>query len=185
MNTTSLRSVRVSRLSRSSTWRNSSGGWDGHGTDLLSDSLAHNSGAPKIILQAHGKSGFDVANVVRNMDLTDQEIRKSKGLVHFHGSILALPDACFLWDVRRPEEITLEKLAPLRLLRPKLEYLFIGSSSGISPALADSIRQQLAAEHHGMVVEPMDLANTMGTFNVLNGEDRRVAAALILEGSQY
>jgi len=161
--------------------RNFSSGWDGHGTDLLSDSLAHNFGAPKIILQAHGRSGFDVANVVRNMDPKDQEIRKSKGLVHFHGSILVLPDACFLWGVRHPDQITLEKLAPLRLIRPKLEYLFIGSSSGFSPARIDSIRKELASEYHGMVVEPMDIANAMGTFNVLNGEDRRVAAALILE----
>jgi uncharacterized protein len=162
-------------------FRNFTTGWDGHGTDLLSDSLAHNFGAPKIVLKAHGRSGFDVANVVRNMDPADQEVRKSKGLVHFHGSILVLPDACFLWDVRHPDEITHGKLAPLRLVRPKLEYLFIGSVSGISPSLTDAIRKELEAEHHGMVVEPMDLANAMGTFNVLNGEDRRVAAALILE----
>lgn len=166
---------------RASACKNFTSGWDGHGTDLLSDSLAHNFGAPKIILQAHGRSGFDVANVIRNMDPADQEIRKSKGLIHFHGSILALPGACFLWKVRRRDEITLVKLAPLRLLRPKLEYLFIGSSSAISPALIDAIRKELAAEDHGMVVEAMDLANAMGTFNVLNGEDRRVAAALLLE----
>ncbi len=166
---------------RVSSSRSFSNGWDGHGTDLLSDSLSHNFGAPKIVLKAHGRSGFDVANVVRNMDAADQEVRKSKGLVHFHGSILVLPDACFLWDVRHAEEITLEKLAPLRLVRPKLEYLFVGSTSGISPSLTDAVRKELEAEHNGMVVEPMDLSNAMGTFNVLNGEDRRVAAALILE----
>lgn len=158
-----------------------SSGWDGHGTDLLSDSLAHNFGAPKIILQAHGNSGFDVGNSVRNMDPADQEIRKSKGLVHFHGSILALPDACFLWDVNCPSQITIEKLAPLRLMRPKLEYFFIGCSSGVPPSVVDNIRKALAKERYDLVVEPMDLANAMGTFNVLNGEDRRVAAALILQ----
>lgn len=154
--------------------------WDGHGTDLLSDSLAHNFGAPKIILHAHGNSGFDVGNAVKNIDPSDQEILVSKGIVHMAGSIIALPSACYMWNVRHPSEITVEKLAPLRLLRPKLEYFFIGSATGVSPSIIDNIRRELADEQSTMVVEPMDLPNAMGTFNVLNGEDRMVAAALIL-----
>jgi uncharacterized protein len=157
--------------------------WDGHGTDLLSGSLAHNFGAPKIVLHAHGNSGFDVSNAVKNMDPRDQNILKSKGIVHMAGSIIALPSACYLWNVRHPDEITLDKLAPLRLLRPKLEYFFIGSASTISPSLVAKIRQELTAEHNTVVVEPMDLPNAMGTFNVLNGEDRMVGVALILPPS--
>jgi len=155
--------------------------WDGHGTDLLADSLAHNFGAPKIILHAHGNSGFDVSNMVKNMDPTDKDILESKGIVHMTGSIIALPSACYMWNVRNPSEITIEKLAPLRLLQPKLEYFFIGSASGVPPSVVERIRQELSSEQNKIVVEPMDLATTMGTFNVLNGEDRMCACALIKE----
>jgi uncharacterized protein len=31
-----------------------------------------------------------------------------------------------------------------------------------------------------IVVEQMDIMNAMGTFNVLNGEDRRIAVALLV-----
>lgn len=154
--------------------------WDGHGTDLLSDSLAHNFGAPKIILHAHGNSGFDVGNVVKNMDPSDPELLKTKGIVHMAGSILAFPTACYMWNVRDPQEITMEKLAPLRLLRPKLEYLFIGSSSPIPMSIIEALKQELTDEQSSIVIEPMNLRNAMGSFNVLNGEDRMVAAALIL-----
>ena len=154
--------------------------WDGHGTDLLSDSLAHNFGAPKIILHAHGNSGFDVGNVVKNMDPSDQEILKTKGIVHMAGSILAFPSACYMWNVRDPQDITIEKLAPLRILRPKLEYFFIGSSSPIPLSIIEALKRELADEQSSIVIEPMTLRNAMGSFNVLNGEDRMVAAALIL-----
>ena len=96
------------------------------------------------------------------------------------GSILAFPSACYMWNVRDPQEITMEKLAPLRLFRPKLEYFFIGSSSPISMSIIETLKQELADEHSSIVIEPMNLRNAMGSFNVLNGEDRMVAAALIL-----
>jgi uncharacterized protein len=190
--------------------------WQGHGTDLLSDSLAHSQGGvPKIILHAHGSTGFDVVNMIKNMDPTDQELQKSGGIVHMAGSIIAFPGACFLWNVRSPQDITPESLAPVQLYRPKLEYLFLGSVEPIAPSVIQLLRQGLAAENSGMVIEPMDLvsttrwickscecilrfacsngcnsgyryvrwtlqANAMGTFNILNGEDRRVGTALIL-----
>mmetsp|Transcript_47637 Transcript_47637/g.116033 ORF Transcript_47637/g.116033 Transcript_47637/m.116033 type:complete len:239 (+) Transcript_47637:27-743(+) len=201
----------------------SSAGWDGHGTDLLSDSLAHNSGVPKIILHGHSSSGFDVINMVKNLDPNDTELKKTGGIVHMAGSILVLPGAAFLWNVRSPKALTVDSICPpLQLLSPPLEYLFIGSPDGagsIDPVVLDEIRQTLhdhqqlleqqqqkqsssrpatprslsissgggglgmAGEDiltQNLVVEPMDLTNAMGTFNILNGEDRRVGAALIL-----
>ena len=159
--------------------------WDGHGTDLLSDSLAHNAGVPKIILHAHGRSGFDVSNTVRNMDPTDQELLRSNGIVHMAGSILALPSACYMWNVRDPSDVTIESLAPILLHRPKLDYLFLGCEGGHIPqTIIQDLRKELSADINGMVIEPMDLPNAMGTFNVLNGEDRLVGAALILPNSE-
>lgn len=159
--------------------------WDGHGTDLLSDSLAHNAGVPKVILNAHGESGFDVSNIVKNMDPTDQELLRSNGIVHMSGSILALPSACYLWNVRDPNDVTIESLAPVLIHRPKLEYLFLGCEGGHVPqSIISDLRQKLSGDINGMVIEPMDIPNAMGTFNVLNGEDRLVAAALILPESK-
>lgn len=154
--------------------------WQGHGTDLLSDSLAHNDGVPKIVLHGHSSTGFDVLNMIKNMDQEDKNLRQTGGIVHCTGSILALPSACFLWNVRQPQELTVDSLAPILLYRPKLEYLFLGSDSPIHLEKIESIRQELRRDNPSLVVEALDLTNAMGTFNVLNGEDRRVAAGFIL-----
>lgn len=154
--------------------------WEGHGTDLLNDSLAHNDGVPKIVLKGHSSSGFDVLNMIKNKDPTDESLQQTGGIVHCAGSIIALPSACFLWKVRDTKDLTVESLAPILLHRPKLEYLFLGSKDPISRELTESIRDELRKEAPGLVVETLDVSNAMGTFNVLNGEDRRVAAAFIL-----
>lgn len=154
--------------------------WQGHGTDLLSDSLAHNDGVPKIILHGHSSTGFDVLNMVKNMDEEDENLRQTGGIVHCTGSILALPSACFLWNVRQPQDLTVDSLAPVLLYRPKLEYLFLGSNLPIHHERIQSIRQELRRNNQDLVVESLDLSNAMGTFNVLNGEDRRVAVGIIL-----
>lgn len=185
--------------------RRFSSGWDGHGTDLLNDSLAHSTatgtlriGIPKIILHAHGPSGFDVGNAIKNMDHARSTSRRSssssvndddnddsihdysssRGIVHFTGSILCFPTACFMWkNVSSPKDITVESLAPFALVEPSMEYLFLGSSVPIPPSLIQSLKQQMGKD---IVLEAMDLHTAMGTFNVLNGEDRLVGAALIL-----
>jgi uncharacterized protein len=165
--------------------------WQGHGTDLLGDSLSHNYGVPKIILNGHSETGFDIVNLVKNKDPTDDKFRATGGIVHCMGSVLVFPDSCYLWRVRRLHNLTVESLAPAILYRPALEYLFLGSSEPIPPSVVQTIRdglnQQAAVLNGGssrntynIVVEPMDLTNAMGTFNILNGEDRRVGAALIL-----
>jgi len=155
--------------------------WQGHGTDLLGDSLDHNDGVPKIVLHGHSETGFDVINMIKNLDPNDENLRQTGGIVHCAGSIIAFPGACFLWNVRRPEDLTAESLSPILLYRPELEYLFLGCSKGTIPhKLIQSIRKELRTVHPNIVVEPLDITNAMGTFNVLNGEDRRVAAGLIL-----
>ncbi|KAG7367644.1 DUF498/DUF598 domain containing protein [Nitzschia inconspicua] len=166
--------------------------WQGHGTDLLIDSLAHNDGVPKIILNGHSETGFDVVNMVKNKDPSDETLRSTGGIVHCTGSILVFPGACYLWHVRTPNDLTVESLAPALLYRPALEYLFVGSSQPIPPSVVQAIRvglnDQASKMRNGtanhIVVEPMDLTNAMGTFNILNGEDRRVGAALILPLTQ-
>ena len=133
--------------------------WQGHGTDLLNESLAHTSlgGIPKIILKGYGPSGIDVMNLIKNKDPTDEELQKSGGIVHMAGSILAFPDACFLWKVRKPEDLTIESLAPILLHTPKLEYLFLGSTEAIPPTTIKKLRDDFSAADMSMVIEPMDV----------------------------
>ena len=157
--------------------------WDGHGTDLLGDSLQYSNtyGAPKVILHGHSSTGFDVNRILKKMDQTDKSLDRSAGIVHLKGSILCFPTACYMWNVSNNDQLTVESLSSVILHRPKLEYLFLGSDETISPTVIKEIRDQLAVDNSELVVEPMDLANAMGTFNILNGEDRMVCAALILE----
>ena len=96
------------------------------------------------------------------------------------GSILAFPSAVFLWNVRQLEDLDAESLAPILLYRPTLEYLFLGSSKSIPQETIQSIRKELRNDLPNLVVEQLDLSNAMGTFNVLNGEDRSIVVGLIL-----
>jgi len=154
--------------------------WQGHGTDLLGDSLNHHDGVPKIILHGHSDTGFDVINMLKNLDPNDDQLRQTGGIVHCTGSILAFPSAVFLWNVRQLEDLDAESLAPILLYRPTLEYLFLGSSKSIPQETIQSIRKELRNDLPNLVVEQLDLSNAMGTFNVLNGEDRSIVVGLIL-----
>ncbi len=150
--------------------------WTARGHDLLHDSLTHGS-KPKIVLEGHAPTGFDVLNVIKKVDQNDSV---ESGTLHMNGSIMAFPFGCFFWNVSRAEDITLESLSPALLHQPRLEYLFIGADQGeIPPAEMERIRRRFRAQN--TFVEKVSLTNAMGTFNILNGEDRQVAAALILD----
>lgn len=97
--------------------------------------------------------------------------------VNFRGSILALPNACFLWKPRRLEEITPEALAPLLLVKPPIEIVIVGSGEKLERPLPKETLEFMAAK--GIAVEHMDTASACSTFNILNQEDRRVAGALL------
>ena len=97
-----------------------------------------------------------------------------------NGSVLAFPFGCFFWDVKSIEEVTLESLAPVLLHRPKLEYLFIGANGGQIPSY-EMTRIRAALQKRNIVIEKLDLSNAMGTFNILNAEDRQVAVALVMD----
>ena len=110
----------------------------------------------------------------------DPNERAESGTLHMNGSILAFPFGCFLWNIETVEEITLESLAPVILHRPKLDYLFVGGNTGHIPA-AELTRIREELQKHTIVFEKLDLSNAMGTFNILNAEDRQVAVALVID----
>lgn len=134
---------------------------------------------PKIVLDAHASTGFDVSHMIQKVDNVEEG---ESGNVHMTGSILAFDRACFLWNsVDSAEDVTYASLSPVLVYRPKLKYLFIGCNTPIPnfSFLKLKLKQQA-----NIVAEQLTIHNAMGTFNILNGEDRSVAAALVLEPQQ-
>jgi NADH dehydrogenase [ubiquinone] 1 alpha subcomplex assembly factor 3 len=128
--------------------------------DVLAVGNEEEAGRERTFLLGYDGQGFEVRDV------------------NYRGSILALPTACFLWKPKKIEEITPESLAPLLIVKPAIEILIIGTGEEVvGRALALTTLKFLAA--NGVAVEHMDTTSACSTFNILNQEDRRVAAALL------
>jgi len=149
------------------------------GTDLLADSLAHGS-RRKIILESYAPSGVDVKGLVKVGGIPSEgDLEGEDKIIHMNGSIVAFPDACFLWNVKHPDEVTLESLEVVRLYQPTVEYLFIGCDKALPSHELNRIKKEFRKRE--IVTEQMDIMNAMGTFNILNGEDRRVSCVLVID----
>uniref|UniRef100_A0A7R9WDE9 NADH dehydrogenase [ubiquinone] 1 alpha subcomplex assembly factor 3 n=1 Tax=Pseudictyota dubia TaxID=2749911 RepID=A0A7R9WDE9_9STRA len=154
------------------------------GTDLLEDSLAFGD-RRKIILDSYYPTGFDVIGMLEkptagaSLAGEDEEDRVKSDTLHMNGSIIAFPHSCFLWKVSEPKDVTVDTLSLVVLHKPAVEFLFIGSNKPLPPRELNKIKKDF--KPRGIIVEQLDLTNAMGTFNILNGEDRRVAVALIID----
>jgi uncharacterized protein len=159
--------------------------WNQRGYDLTFESSLpmsqHNAGEkplpPLVVVHTYSDTGFDVSNTLKNV--TPSEDDDFTGEIHMHGSIVAFGRGCFLWNVTRGHEITLESLAPVFLHRPKIECLFVGCNDETILDL-EWKRIQDAAVQANIVVNKSKLTSAIGTFNLLNAEGRSVAAALIM-----
>ena len=101
---------------------------------------------------------------------------KFGGMSH-RGSILALPSGVYAWDVNTAGEIDAASLARLFAeQRGSVEHVLIGAGLDLVP-LRPTLQQQLREAH--MVGEPMTTGAAVRTYNILLGERRRIAAALI------
>lgn len=92
------------------------------------------------------------------------------------GSLLVFPSRSLPWPVTGIAEISVESLRPLLESADEVDLLLLGCGKAMQPVPAELRRALKAA---GIVVEPMDTGGACRTYNVLMGEDRRVAAALI------
>lgn len=152
------------------------------GQDLLADSLAFGE-RRKIILDAYFPSGIDVVGMIEYPNSEGKDIEDERpDSLHMNGSILAFPHACFLWKVSKPKDVTLESLTMVLLFKPSSEVLFIGSNKPLPPREFNRIQKEFKKK--SIVVEQMDVTTAMGTFNILNGEDRRVAVAILVDGDE-
>lgn len=100
---------------------------------------------------------------------------KVSGVRH-QGSILVLPDATASWPVESFDKLSLKTLQPIIDAVPAVEVLIVGCGSSLK-LLPTTLREVLRSKSIG--IEAMDTRAACRTYNVLAGEGRRVAAALI------
>ena len=109
-------------------------------------------------IEAYGKGGFAFADMSHC------------------GSLLCLPDAIWAWQVTKPAEIDEYSLARVFKAANSIDTLIVGSGTEVwlpPKALRDALR----AVH--VVLDAMQTGPAIRTYNIMMGERRRVAAALI------
>jgi uncharacterized protein len=109
-------------------------------------------------IDAYGRGGFAFA-----------------GMSH-RGSLLCLPDSIWAWEVERPEQIDRYSLARVFTAANGIDTLIIGTGADAWLPPAD-LRAALRAVR--VVVDAMQTGPAIRTYNIMIGERRRVAAALI------
>jgi uncharacterized protein len=109
-------------------------------------------------IEAYGKGGFAFA-----------------GMSH-RGSLLCLPDAIWAWDVVRPDQIDRSSLERVFAAAAAIDTLIVGSGAEVWLPPPD-LRAALRSVH--IVLDAMQTGPAIRTYNVMIGERRRVAAALI------
>ena len=109
-------------------------------------------------IEAYGNGGFAFA-----------------GMSH-RGSLLCLPDAIWAWPVTTPQEINEAALEKVFAAAHGIDTLIIGTGTDIWLA-PSGLREALRGV--GVVLDAMQTGPAIRTYNVMIGERRRVAAALI------
>ena len=97
------------------------------------------------------------------------------GMSH-RGSLLCLPDAIWAWPVTRPGDIDEAALARVIAAAGGIDTLIVGTGSDVwlPPS---GLREALRAVR--VVLDAMQTGPAIRTYNIMIGERRRVAAALI------
>jgi uncharacterized protein len=109
-------------------------------------------------IEAYGKGGFAFADMSHR------------------GSLLCLPDGIWAWPVTRPEEIDRASLQLVFEAAGTIDTLIVGTGTGVwLPPRA--LREALRAVK--IVLDTMQTGPAIRTYNIMMGERRRVAAALI------
>ena len=97
------------------------------------------------------------------------------GMVH-KGSLIVLPTRVIAWEVVEFAQIDAATMPPSLFADAQVELLLLGCGTRLQ-MLPTALRDALRAV--GTVVEPMDTGAAVRTYNVLLGENRQIAAALV------
>jgi uncharacterized protein len=92
------------------------------------------------------------------------------------GSLLCLPDAMWAWPVTKPEDIDEDSLARVFAAANTIDTLIVGTGTDVWVP-PKGLRETLRAA--SIVLEPMQTGPAIRTYNIMIGDRRRVAAALI------
>ena len=109
-------------------------------------------------IDAYGKGGFAFA-----------------GMSH-RGSLLCLPQAIWAWPVTKPGEIDRHALERVFAAANQIDTLIVGTGTEVwlpPPELRAALRTV------SVVLDTMQTGPAIRTYNIMIGERRRVAAALI------
>ncbi|HEX6959719.1 MAG TPA: Mth938-like domain-containing protein [Ferrovibrio sp.] len=91
-------------------------------------------------------------------------------------AVLVFPGQTIGWGVSSFAEISFESLTPIFSAEPAVELLLLGCGPSIA-FVPKPLRA--AVRERGVVIEALDTGAACRTYNLLMGEGRRVAAALI------
>jgi uncharacterized protein len=92
------------------------------------------------------------------------------------GSLLCLPHGIWAWPVMNPTEIDEYSLARVFAAANEIDTLIVGTGMDVwTPPR--HLREALRKVH--VVLDPMQTGPAIRTYNIMMGERRRVAAALI------
>ncbi len=97
------------------------------------------------------------------------------GMSH-RGSLLCLPDAVWAWEATRPDQIDKYSLARVFEAANSIDTLIVGTGNAVwlpPPELRSALRAVR------VVLDTMQTGPAIRTYNIMIGERRRVAAALI------
>ena len=92
-------------------------------------------------------------------------------------SVLVFPDQIIPWTPIDTNNLIIDDFKKVLTVGPIVELLLLGCGKTtwfLSLPLRDELKEM------GLVLEPMDTGAACRTFNVLLGENRRIAAALML-----
>jgi len=124
--------------------------------------MSNSSDAPHLPrsapIEAYGKGGFVFADMSHR------------------GSLLCLPDAIWAWAVTRPQEIDEYALQKVFAAANAIDTLIVGTGTEVWVP-PKGLREALRAVR--VVLDPMQTGPAIRTYNIMLGERRRVAAALI------
>jgi uncharacterized protein len=109
-------------------------------------------------IDAYGKGGFAFADMSHR------------------GSLLCLPNAIWAWSVTKVTEIDEYTLSRVFAAANGIDTLIVGTGTEVWVA-PTRLREALRAVHVGL--DSMQTGPAIQTYNIMLGERRRVAAALI------
>jgi uncharacterized protein len=109
-------------------------------------------------IEAYGNGGFRFA-----------------GMSH-QGSLLCLPDGIWAWPVTAPDEINEQTLHNVLKRVSELDTLILGTGRAIWPP-PQYLRE--AFRRHHVAIDAMQTGPAIRVYNIMVGERRRVAAALV------